>query len=186
MVDLRCRVKSLLAWLLIIAPIWLQSDKRSFFELKEGQLRAPLVSEYRSWEMVARSVVHGEHNPLGAPFAGLHLVYQDPASLRLFRDKGSFPDGTMILMEVWPLERLETESGFTSFPTTQPHLLVQLKDRRIFSGEGWAYFRFEPGANMAAPSWRQAEEASRCMSCHVAGESQDQVFLKHFPQWGRN
>ncbi|MCB1050451.1 MAG: cytochrome P460 family protein [Acidobacteria bacterium] len=179
-------MKGILILLSLICLGMVQADKRQFYELKGQEIKPPMTQDYRAWEMVGRSVVHDLENLNRAIFPGIHLIYQDPISLRIFRDQGLYPDGTTIIMEVWPLSRTEAESGFAWFPNSSPELLIQIKDRRVFSGDGWSYYRVAQRDLEGGNKWLSAQPGSACQSCHAASASQDQVFLNYYPLWGRN
>ena len=146
----------------------------------QNALTLPDADTYRQWPLVGRSLIPDDRNEGKAICPGIHLVYIDPDSYRHRREKGAFPDGTMILMEVHHVDRRESESGFGYFTNGGQDVLVSIKDRRIFEGKGWSYYAFydkdlKAGKRLASP------DDPRCHSCHAAAAEDDEVFVQYYP-----
>ena len=180
------RLKSPARLTLVVFALMLVTALLTAFQLAGNQylngqqLTAPKPEEYRKWEEVGNSVIPDDHNHGKAISPGIHTVYIDPVAYRHRQDKGTFPDGAVIVMEVLHIKREESESGFGYFTTGGRDLLVQVKDRRVFPRNGWAYFSFtdaqlKQGQNVAGMTDR------KCGDCHLAAAEDDEVFVQYFP-----
>jgi len=157
-----------------------QAGKSDYYELSGQTLTRPEPNAYRNWFYAGSSVVPDDKNSGKAIFPGIHQVYVDPDSYRAQQEKGAWPDGTIVVMEVFHIEERETVGGFGYFTTGGFDILVQLKDRRAFPGSGWAYYRFTDEQIKAGKGVAEPEDA-RCGSCHKAAAEEDELFGQHYP-----
>jgi len=149
------------------------------------ELELPTAEAYQSWVDAGSAVIPDEKNNDRAIFPGIHHVYIHPDAYRHRQEKGTFPDGAIIVMEVRHVAYGESESGFGYFTNGGLDLLVQIKDRRVFPGSGWAYYLFadkdlKAGKKLAAP------DGGACQSCHQAAAAEDEVFSQYYPALGKN
>lgn len=155
------------------AQKWYSLDGDKILTLPESQ-------EFRQWPFAGSAVIPDGLNNGKAIFPGIHHVYIDPDSWRHRQEKGTFPDGTIIVMEVLHMEQRESESGFGYFTTGGQDILVSIKDRRVFPGQGWGYYAFMDKELKSGK--RTASQAdNRCGSCHSAAAEDDQVFTQYYP-----
>jgi hypothetical protein len=104
-------------------------------------------------------------------------VFVDPAAYRSFLDHGTWPDGTVLVLEI----RGGTSHGSIleggSFQTGTPLAIeVHVKDTPRFGGDGWAFFGFG-GDEPATMIPREAN----CYSCHEANTAVDRTFVQFYP-----
>ncbi len=147
----------------------------------EQELTLPDVTEYRQWPYMGTSMVPNDKNNGKAIFPGIHTVYISPRALRMRREKGVFPDGTIILMENHHVNLKEAESGFGYFTTGAMDLMAAVKDRRQFEGEGWGYYLFLDRDLKAGKKLASLQPSAACRSCHQVGAGEDQVFTQYYP-----
>lgn len=173
-------------WLpLIILPlVAFQAGKSKFYKLDGNTLTRPKPEDYRQWHFSGSSVVPNDKNSGKAIFPGIHHVYIDPDSYKTHQEKGVFPDGTIIVMEVFHIETRETVGGFGYFTNGGQDILVQIKDRRQFRGNGWGYFAFRDKEIKSGVPTKNVED-SRCTSCHQAAAEEDEVFTQYYPDLRR-
>ena len=172
-----------LAFLLTVIPLALafQGNTKRFYELSPSkELSRPQPKDYQSWRQVGSSVIPDDRNNNKALFPGIHQVFIDPVAWQYRQEKGVFPDGTIIVMDIQHIGFKESEGGYGYFTTGGQDLLVQVKDRRVFPGSGWGYYAFydkeiKAGKAVAAP------QDNRCGSCHQAGAGDDEVFTQYYP-----
>ncbi len=173
--------KILFSFILVLPLFALQLSSSNWYKLTGGKdLTLPETFEYRKWQFAGSSVIPDDRNNNKALFPGTHHVYIDPDAYKHRQEKGFFPDGTIIVMEVSHLRFTESEAGHGYFTTGGYDILVQIKDRRVFSGKGWSYYAFydkdlKAGKKIAAPA------DGRCQSCHQAGGEDDEVFSQYYP-----
>lgn len=105
--------------------------------------------------------------------AAADRVYLNPAGSKEYAKSGTFPEGTMLVLE----------PGSENNAAARAHkgnkrLLVSVKDSRRFEG-GWGFFQFDdadgPGGNDAT-----ASEAEGCRTCHRDNAATDHVFTQSY------
>jgi hypothetical protein len=144
----------------------------------DGEGRMLFPAEYREW--IFLSAGRGmSYSPVAAeqPAPPFDNVFADPAAYRHFREHGTWPDGTVLVLEI----RGGTSHGSIleagSFQTGEPLAIeVHVKDTARFGGDGWAFFGF--GAR--EPATMVPREAN-CYSCHEANTAVDRTFVQFYP-----
>jgi hypothetical protein len=141
-----------------------------------GKMQFP--AEYRTWVFLSSG--HGmSYNPRAnaAAEAPFDNVFVDPASYRAFLQTGTWPDGTVLALEV----RAGTSHGSINqagaYQSGEPlGVEVHTKDTARFGGDGWAFFPFEG----KEPSTMIPKEAA-CYACHAANTAVDRTFVQFYP-----
>jgi len=119
-----------------------------------------LPADYRNWILVG-SVSQTSHSSAGNNAA--ENVYMSPGAFREFKRNGTFPQGTMMILE----------------SAMQTSMVASVKDER-FRG-GWGYFRFkDDGAGLSTRA-RALPETAGCAACHRDRGATDQVFTQFYP-----
>lgn len=160
-----------------------QVELGEFYALTpDKELYAIDASEYRTWHDAGSAFFPPRQGTLDHPlYPGIHHVYIDPISLKGLRDKGEFPAKTIIVMENLHVERRESEAGEGYFTVGVKDVLVAIKDRRTFGKENWGYYLFLAEDLEAGKETAQLQPRERCLTCHLAGASFDQVFSQYYP-----
>ncbi len=127
----------------------------------DDRLTRPM--NYRDWTFVGA--------PQQAAIRSVHVspgVYIEPSAYRTFQSTGSFPEGTVVVLESTDAQRNIVE------------LQVSVKDSSRFAG-GWGYFGFvEADGNLRTRAVAFAESAG-CRGCHEARAETDHVFTQFYP-----
>jgi cytochrome P460 len=150
------------------------------FEGKDTLLR-PVG--YREWVFVGSSLGL-RYDPAvgGKPASGpelYHNVYINPAAYRSFASNGSFPDGTMMILELASSE-IKREPGLQgSYQKEYVALEASVKDSKRFQ-DGWAYFSFDDAAGKPKAK-AQPFASNMCWSCHHQKAATDHVFTQFYP-----
>jgi hypothetical protein len=105
-----------------------------------------------------------------------HRVYMNPSSYEKHRERGTFPDGTVFVLELYESQQKQSIAKGGFFEGKRLAVEASVKDRSRFPG-GWRYFSFENGARATAEPF----PTSRCHSCHVAHGQVDSVFVQFYP-----
>jgi hypothetical protein len=105
--------------------------------------------DFRNWQTVD-ATTHDEHHDFGK-------AYISPPAYKEFAQTGSFPEGTVMILES------RNPSG---------SVLASVKDSSRFE-EGWGYFEFRDVS--ALPS------TAGCAGCHREKAARDQVFTQFYP-----
>jgi hypothetical protein len=109
-----------------------------------------------------------------------HNVYINPKGYKQFKRTGRFPEGTVLVMDVYKAQDREpkniVEHGF--FPGDQQEIEVAVKDSKRPDGEkeDWAYYIFPLKQKTAA-----ANPKASCYDCHLKNASTDNVWVQFYP-----
>jgi Cytochrome P460 len=135
---------------------------------------------YHEWVFVGSSLGMSYRKDAGHEGeAEFHNVYISPNAYREFCNKGTFPDGTVLLLEIVSSGGNASINKAGKFEDKILGIDVAVKDSKRFP-EKWAYFGFigpkgEPLAQ-AKPFPKQA-----CWSCHNPHGEVDNVFVQFYP-----
>jgi len=103
-------------------------------------------------------------------------VFVNPASYREFQKTGTWPDKTMLVLEVRGARDQGSINKNGNYQDTQVMgLEVHLKDEKRFPGK-WAFYVF-PGR----PVGRLLPQTEDCYSCHAAHAAVDTTFVQFYP-----
>jgi hypothetical protein len=140
----------------------------------DGRLKFP--ERYREWIYLS-SGLDMSYRDRGMDQSMFDNVFADPAAYRAFVKTGTWPDGTLLVMEV----RGATEKGSINqsgkFQNGEMMgVEVHAKDTKRFAG-GWAFFAY--GANQQPAT--QIPTAADCYSCHRDHGAVDTTFVQFYP-----
>ena len=138
----------------------------------DGKLNFPAT--YRSWVFLS-SGLDMSYLPFALP--GTHSftnVFVNPSAYEAFQKTGTWPDKTVLVLEV---RRGETNGSINKsgqFQSEITHTEVHLKDQ---ARGGWAFYGFTDQATPATMTARTAD----CYSCHKANGAVDTTFVQFYP-----
>lgn len=142
----------------------------------DGKLIAP--RDYREWVYLS-SGLGMSYSPkaLASAEPMFDNTFVNPEAYRAFRDTGTWPDKTVIVLEV----RGSSDKGSINqrgrFQSGDVQgLEVHVKDAARFNG-GWVFFSFDNGP---APATRIPEKQA-CYACHSAHGAVDTTFVQFYP-----
>jgi hypothetical protein len=152
------------------------------FEGKQTLLRP---EGYREWVFVGSSL--GLRYNEGAdksaasasPSEHFNNVYINPAAFREFTRTGTFPDGTIFILEIASAEKKAEPGLHGSYAKEITALEASVKDSSRFE-TGWAYFSFD-AANGQRKEKATPFPKSRCFDCHHEKAAIDHVFTQFYP-----
>jgi hypothetical protein len=140
----------------------------------EGQLKRPI--DYRDWVYLT-SGLDMSYSSEGAP--DHHMfdnVFVNPGAYRTFLKTGTWPDGTMLLIEARAGASKGSINKRGAFQTTEVMgLEVHVKDSKRFEGS-WAFFGFDDAATA-----KMIPQTEQCYSCHAAHAAVDTTFVQFYP-----
>jgi hypothetical protein len=138
--------------------------------------RLVLPEDYREWVYLS-SGFDMAYSPQAR--AGHHMfdnVFVEPSAYKAFLATGTWPDKTMLILEVRGAQDKGSINKAGQYQDTEVMgLEVHLKDSSNFP-EGWAFFGFE-GAKAAKMIPRTAD----CYSCHAQHTAVDNTFVQFYP-----
>jgi hypothetical protein len=146
----------------------------------QGNLRVP--ENYRtryqtlgSWAIAADS---------GPGSKEIHQVYASPGTIDAFRATGRFPDGAVLVKEVFGASTDAMTTGTVSHADQLKGWFVMVKDSKNSHpanplwGDGWAWSWFDAGKPLKTTS---TNYKSDCQGCHVPAQSTDWIYVNGYP-----
>ncbi len=147
---------------------------------------------YRTWVFVGTSIGLKYARPgdgiksraiddyAKSPLGDFHKVYINPQAYAVYAHTGRFPDGTVLVMDVYQAEQREPRGIVTGglFSGEQKEIEVAIKNSKRPDGSKteWAYYAFPAGQASAKPFPDAA-----CFQCHQKHASDDNVWVQFYP-----
>jgi hypothetical protein len=146
----------------------------------QGNLHVP--SRYRSdyeflgaWAIAADKV---------AGSSQIHTVYATPGTIAAYHKTRHFPDGTVLVKEVYETSTAPMTTGTVSHAQTLKGWFVMVKDsnnshpENLLWGDGWGWSWFDAGDPMKTTS---NNYKTNCLYCHVPAKSTDWIYTGGYP-----
>lgn len=146
----------------------------------EGNLRVP--REYRTTYQPLGSWAVAADEGRGAK--ELHVVLASPGSVEAYRKDGRFPDGTVLVKEVFKTATKEMTTGTVSHADELKGWFVMVKDSagrypgHALWGDGWGWSWFDAANPTKTTS---TDYRLNCKSCHVPAQATDWVYVDGYP-----
>jgi|SRR5579863_9384088 len=141
----------------------------------DGQLLFP--SKYREW-IYLTSGVDMSYSPNGMAMGHSMFdnVFVNPDAYKSFLETGTWPDKTMLVLEVRMAGTNASINKSGHFQTTQQmgHE-VHVKDEARFPGK-WAFFGYDE-----KPTAKMVPTEAACYSCHQQHAAVDTTFVQFYP-----
>ena len=139
---------------------------------EDGRLALP--EDYREWVYLS-SGFDMSYSP-GA--MGHHMfdnVFVEPAAYKAFLATGTWPDKTMLVLEVrGALDKGSINKNGNYQSTEVMGREVHVKDSAHL--QGWAFFGFDSGKTA-----KMTPRSADCYSCHAAHAAVDNTFVQFYP-----
>jgi hypothetical protein len=114
----------------------------------------------------------------------LHVVRASPGAIDAYRQDGRFPDGAVLVKEVFHTMTREMTTGAVSHAESLKGWFVMMKDRNgrhpgnKLWGDGWGWSWFDA----ADPSRTTSTDYRKdCQSCHVPAQARDWIYVDGYP-----
>jgi hypothetical protein len=140
----------------------------------DGQLKLP--ASYREWVFLS-SGVDMSYNPSAAAMNHTMFdnVFVNPTSYKAFKETGTWPDKTTLVLEV---RGSETGASINKRGHTQSAEImgfeVHVKDAKLPGG--WGFFQFDNEV-----SAKLTPHSANCYSCHEQHAAVDTTFVQFYP-----
>jgi hypothetical protein len=134
------------------------------------------VGNYREW-IYLTSGVDMSYSPKPADMTMFDNVFVNPDAYRNFLTTGTWPDKTILVLEVREAKSKGSINQHGQFQGTQlMGFEVHVKDETRFPGK-WAFFDFD------SPEKRGTliPQGAPCYSCHAAHGAVDTTFVQFYP-----
>ena len=146
----------------------------------EGALRVP--ADYRSiYQYLGTWAVAADH---GEGSKQLHNVYASPGAVAAFRADGHFPDGAVLVKEVYATATGPMTTGTVSHADTLAGWFVMVKDSKNSHpqnklwGSGWAWSWFDAKDPVKTTSTDYTKD---CQPCHIPAQATDWIYTQGYP-----
>jgi len=190
---MRSRILKVVLTLVLLAgyqPVNSQSN-RSYngFDLvdKTGNIRKP--GDYRDHYQILGTFTVLNAIPMssGSPSekgAELHYTYASPGTAEYYRKTGKFPDGAVLVKEVFGTDHGKLTTGDAYWASGTKQWFVMIKDEKgrypgnplWGNGWGWALFKSD------APDKQVATDYKRdCLGCHIPAQATDWIYIQGYP-----
>jgi cytochrome P460 len=145
-----------------------------------GNLRVP--DAYRAtYEFLGSWAIAADQ---GAGSKELHVVYASPGTITAYRKDGSFPDGTVLVKEVFAASTGQRTTGTVSSAGSLKGWFLMVKDANgrhagnTLWGEGWGWSWFDADNPSKTTS---TNYKTNCLGCHVPARGSDWVYIDGYP-----
>jgi len=145
-----------------------------------GNLRVPV--DYRTaYQFLGGWALAAEQ---GQGSKEMHVVYASPGTISAYRQDGQFPDGSVLVKEVFETTTGAMTTGNVSHAKTLKGWFVMMKDRKNSHpdnklwGDGWGWSWFDAAMPSKTTSTNYKVD---CQSCHVPAQASDWIYVQGYP-----
>jgi hypothetical protein len=144
---------------------------------KDGMMMLP--KDYRQWVFLT-SGLGMTYGPAGTADGGgnprFDNVFASPAAYKAFLRTGTWPDKTILILEVRGSDSHVSINKGGRVQTNMVAVEAHVKDSARFPG-GWAFFGFHQGSDRGA----LFPTTETCYSCHQQSGAVDTTFVQFYP-----
>jgi hypothetical protein len=114
----------------------------------------------------------------------MHEVYASPGAIDAYRKSGNFPEGTVLVKEVFGTTTAGMTTGTVSHPTTLKGWFVMVRDSgntrqgNKLWGDGWGWSWFDADKPLKTTSTNYKTD---CLGCHVPARSTNWIYVQGYP-----
>lgn len=146
----------------------------------QGNLHVP--SDYRkSYDYLGTWAIAADK---GSGSKQLHEVYASPGAVEGYKKNGRFPEGTVLVKEVYETATTPMTTGTVSHVETLKGWFVMVKadknpypDNKLW-GDGWGWSWFDAGQMTVGTT---KDYKSECLGCHVPAKGTDWIYVQGYP-----
>jgi Cytochrome P460 len=120
----------------------------------------------------------------GQGLKDVHVVYASPGTISAYLKDGRFPDGTVLVKEVFQAATGDMTTGTVSHADTLKGWFVMVKNssgrhagNRLW-GDGWGWSWFDAGNPSRTTS---TDYRADCQTCHVPAQASDWIYVDGYP-----
>ena len=145
-----------------------------------GNLRVP--GDYRTaYQFLGSWAVAADQGPGSKE---IHLVYASPGTIAAYRKAESFPDGSVLVKEVYETTTGPMTTGTVSSAQTLKGWFVMVRDSKNTHpgnklwGDGWGWSWFDAGNPTKTTS---TDYKADCLGCHMPAQATEWVYVNGYP-----
>jgi Cytochrome P460 len=144
---------------------------------KSGNIRKPADVRDTYQSLGAYTVLDPKGNQM-------HMTYASPGTAEAYRRTGKFPDGTVLVKEVFGTDHAQMTTGDAHWASETKVWFVLIKDEKgrykdnPLWGDGWGWALFKSDA----PDKQVATDYTKdCLGCHIPARSKDWIYVQGYP-----
>ncbi len=145
-----------------------------------GEIQVPDADFRKNWTALGTWVLSEEDEGV----TDQHVVYAPPVSVAAYRKTGKFPDGTVIVKELFKTKSDYMTTGYATWQTEVVGWFVMVKDDKgrfpendlWGDGWGWAYFDAADRDHPTTASYKE-----ECVPCHEPAKATDWLYVQGYP-----
>jgi hypothetical protein len=113
-----------------------------------------------------------------------HNVYASPGAIEDYRKSKKFPDGTVLVKEVYDTQTIDMTTGTVSHADKLKGWFVMVKDSKnshpgnALWGDGWGWSWFDAGKPTQTTS---TDYKTDCQACHTPAQATDWIYVDGYP-----
>jgi Cytochrome P460 len=145
----------------------------------KGDLRVP--EDYReTYQALGSWAIAADGTPGSKQ---MHEVYASPGAIAAYRKTGHFPNGTVLVKEVFSTVTASMTTGTVSHPDMLKGWFLMVKDAKSSHpgnplwGDGWGWSWFDAGKPLKTISTNYKTD---CQGCHVPAQSTDWIYVNGY------
>lgn len=149
----------------------------------DALLHVPAADYRREWPLLGSFSVLADDPETGAK--ELHVVYARPETVDAYRRTGAFPDGAVLVKDVFATRTEPLTTGTVSYARTLKGRFVMVKDGTDRyagasglwgDGWGWAFYEGNETRRTVTTDYR-----ADCLGCHEPARRSDLVYVQGYP-----
>lgn len=113
-----------------------------------------------------------------------HYTYASPGTAEYYRKTGKFPDGAVLVKEVFGTDHGKLTTGDAHWASRTIQWFIMIKDEKgrypgnPLWGDGWGWALFKPDA----PDKQVSTDYKRdCLGCHIPAQATDWIYVQGYP-----
>jgi hypothetical protein len=139
----------------------------------DGRMKFP--AQYREWIYLS-SGIDMSYSPMSMDHSVFDNVFVNPESYRSFLETGTWPDKTVLVLEVRGAQSKGSINQAGHYQSADVMgIEAHVKDEARFPGK-WAFFDFEDRV-----SGKMVPTGAACYSCHAQHAAVDTTFVQFYP-----
>jgi hypothetical protein len=169
---------ALLAVALVPLTAFTQDDAMSSVPQYTSDAQLKMPENYREWIYLTSGFDMSYSKAAMAGMQDHHTfdnVFVNPTAYKAFVKTGTWPDKTMLVLEVRGAEGKGSINQKGNYQGTVMDLEVHVKDEARFPGK-WAFFGFDDGKTA-----KMIPTTADCYSCHAEHAAVDTTFVQFYP-----
>ena len=149
----------------------------------DALLHVPADDYRHEWVLLGSFSILADDPESGAE--ELHVVYAAPETVDAYRGSGTFPDGAVLVKDVYAAKTEALTTGTVSYADTLIGRFVMVKDgagsyagTSPLWGDGWGWAFYEGTETRRTVT---IDYTADCLGCHEPARDQDLIYLQGYP-----